>query len=158
MAAAAMLAHAHEVDGRVVAVQDGDTVTILDGARVQHRVRIAGIDAPEKGQPFGEAAKESLARLVHGRHVEARCPKRDRYGREVCSVFLGARDVGLEQVRGGYAWWYREYAREQTPDDRATYEAAESDARQARRGLWTDQAPQPPSTFRRQQARSRGAA
>ena len=116
LAAAAGLAHAHEVGGRVVAVQDGDTVTILDAARVQHRVRIAGIDAPEKSQAFGEVAKQSLARLVHGRHVEARCPKRDRFGREVCSVFLGAIDVGLEQVRGGYAWWYREYAREQTPD------------------------------------------
>jgi endonuclease YncB( thermonuclease family) len=156
-AAAAALAHAHEIDGRVVAVQDGDTVTILDAAQVQRRIRIAGIDAPEKGQAFGEAAKQSLARLVHGRRVEARCPKRDRYGREVCSVYLGARDVGLEQVRSGYAWWYREYAREQTPDDRASYEAAESDARQARRGLWHDPAPQAPATFRREQGRARGA-
>jgi len=154
--ALAGLAHAHEVEGRVVVVQDGDTVTILDAARVQHRVRIAGIDAPEKSQAFGEASKQSLARLVHGRHVEARCPKRDRFGREVCSVFLDARDVGLEQVRGGYAWWYREYAREQTPDDRATYEAAETDARDARRGLWKDPAPQPPSAFRRQQTRPPG--
>jgi endonuclease YncB( thermonuclease family) len=151
------LAHAHEVEGRVVAVQDGDTVTILDAARVQHRVRIAGIDAPEKSQAYGEASKQSLARLVHGRHVEARCPKRDRFGREVCSVFLGTRDVGLEQVRGGYAWWYREYAREQTPDDRATYEAAETDARESRRGLWKDPTPQPPSAFRRQQTRPPGA-
>jgi endonuclease YncB( thermonuclease family) len=155
--AGAGLVHAHEVGGRVVAVQDGDTVTILDADRVQRRVRIAGIDAPEKSQAFGEAAKQSLARLVHGRQVEARCPKRDRFGREVCSVYLGSRDVGLEQVRGGYAWWYREYAREQTPDDRATYEAAETDARQARRGLWNDPVPQPPAAFRRQQGRSRGA-
>jgi endonuclease YncB( thermonuclease family) len=155
--AGAGLVHAHEVGGRVVAVQDGDTVTILDADRVQRRVRIAGIDAPEKSQAFGEAAKQSLARLVHGRQVEARCPKRDRFGREVCSVYLGRRDVGLEQVRGGYAWWYRAYAREQTPDDRASYEAAETDARQARRGLWNDAAPQPPAAFRRQQSRSRGA-
>jgi endonuclease YncB( thermonuclease family) len=154
--AAAAFAHAQEVGGRVVAVQDGDTVTILDADRVQHRVRIAGIDAPEKSQAFGEAAKQSLARLVHGQRVDAHCPKRDRYGREVCSVYLGARDVGLEQVRSGYAWWYREYAREQTPADRAAYEAAEAEARQARRGLWTDPAPQPPSAFRRQQ-KPRGA-
>ena len=158
MAAAVGLVHAREVGGSVVAVQDGDTVTVLDGERVPHRIRIAGIDAPEKGQAFGQAAKERLARLVHGRHVEARCPKRDRYGREVCSVFLGTRDVGLEQVRGGYAWWYRDYAREQTLDDRANYEAAENDARQARRGLWFDPTPQPPAAFRRQQAKTRGAA
>jgi endonuclease YncB( thermonuclease family) len=154
--AAAAFAHAQEVGGRVVAVQDGDTVTILDADRVQHRVRIAGIDAPEKSQAFGEAAKQSLARLVHGQRVDVRCPKRDRYGREVCSVYFGARDVGLEQVRSGYAWWYREYAREQTPADRAAYEAAEAEARQARRGLWTDPAAQPPSSFRRQQ-KPRGA-
>jgi len=157
LAVAAGLAHAHAVEGRVVAVQDGDTVTILDAARVQHRVRIAGIDAPEKSQAFGEVSKQSLARLVHGRHVEAHCPKRDRFGREVCSVFLGARDVGLEQVRSGYAWWYREYAREQTPADRGTYEAAETDARAARRGLWNDPAPQAPSAFRRQQTKAPGA-
>lgn len=157
LAAAVALVHARELDGQVVAVQDGDTVTILDAARVQHRIRIAGIDAPEKGQAFGEAAKQSLAKLVHGRQVEARCPKRDRYGREVCSVYLGTRDVGLDQVRSGHAWWYREYAREQTPDDRVTYEAAESDARQARRGLWNDPAPQAPAAYRRQQAKARGA-
>src|SRR5262245_5873182 len=149
--AAAAFAHAHEVGGRVVAVQDGDTVTVLDAGRVQHRIRIAGIDAPEKSQAFGEASKQSLARLVHGQRVDAHCPKRDRYGREVCSVYLGTRDVGLEQVRAGFAWWYREYAREQTLDERAAYEAAEAEARQGRRGLWTDPAPQPPSTFRRQQ-------
>lgn len=157
LAAAAGFAHAHDVGGQVVAVQDGDTVTILDAAHVQHRVRIAGIDAPEKSQAYGEVSKQSLARLVHGRHVEAHCPKRDRFGREVCSVFLGTRDVGLEQVRGGYAWWYREYAREQTPDDRAIYETAETDAREARRGLWRDPAPQPPSAFRRQHTKARGA-
>jgi endonuclease YncB( thermonuclease family) len=162
IAAAAILATAgtacaNEVAGQVVAVQDGDTVTILDAAKVQHRIRLAGIDAPEKGQAFGEAAKESLARLVHGKRVDAHCPKRDRYGREVCSIFLGTRDVGLEQVRTGHAWWYRDYAREQTPDDRANYEAAESDARQARRGLWRDPTPQVPSAFRKQQ-RTRGAA
>lgn len=157
LAAAAGLASAHDVGGRVVAVQDGDTVTILDAARVQHRIRIAGIDAPEKSQAFGEVAKQSLARLVHGRHVEARCHKRDRFGRDVCSVFLGTTDVGLEQVRGGHAWWYRDYAREQRPADRTAYEAAETDARQARRGLWNDPAPEPPSAFRRQQSKPRGA-
>ena len=137
-----------------MAVQDGDTVTLLDGGRVQHRVRIAGIDAPEKGQPFGEAAKEGLSRLVHGRQVEARCRKRDRYGREVCALFVGTQDIGLEQVRSGLAWWYREYAREQTSDDRASYEAAELEARGARRGLWRDANPQPPSSWRKQQGKT----
>jgi endonuclease YncB( thermonuclease family) len=89
------------VEGRVVGVSDGDTITVLDDAKVQHRVRFAGIDAPEKGQAFGNASKESLSRLVFNKRIAARCHKRDRYGREVCAVFVGTSDVGLEQVRAG---------------------------------------------------------
>jgi endonuclease YncB( thermonuclease family) len=146
------------LEGRVVAVHDGDTVTLLDGARVQHRVRLAGIDAPERGQAFGTRSRENLARLVHGRRVEAHCPKRDRYGREVCSVFADGRDVGLEQVRSGLAWWYREYAREQRGDERTSYAAAEGEARSTGRGLWSEANPQAPWAWRRQNGSARRAA
>jgi endonuclease YncB( thermonuclease family) len=152
--ALATAAHGHEVEGLVISVQDGDTLTVLDQAKAQHRVRIAGIDAPEKAQPFGEASKASLAQLAFGKRVAARCHKHDRYGREVCSVYVAERDVGLEQVRNGLAWWYREYAREQTPHDRLTYEGAEREAREARRGLWRDANPQPPAEWRKQHGRS----
>ena len=94
----------------MVAVSDGDTITILDDAKTQHKIRFAGIDAPEKGQPFGERSKQNLSALVFQKRVEARCHKKDRYGREVCAVFVSLRDVGLEQIRAGMAWWYREYA------------------------------------------------
>jgi endonuclease YncB( thermonuclease family) len=150
--AAALVAgpsYGRDFDARVVGIQDGDTVTVLDAAKQQHRIRIAGIDAPEKAQAFGAAAKENLARLAFGQRADVRCNKRDRYGREVCSVYVGARDLGLEQVRSGHAWWYREYAREQAPDDRKVYETAESEARDARRGLWHDASPTPPWDWRR---------
>ncbi len=153
-ALAAQPSYARAFDGQVVGIQDGDTVTVLDSAKQQHRIRIAGIDAPEKAQTFGAAAKENLARLAFGKQADVRCSKRDRYGREVCNVYVGARDVGLEQVRSGHAWWYREYAREQAPEDRKSYETAESEARGARRGLWHDAAPTPPWDWRRQ---ARGA-
>lgn len=143
-----------DFDGRVVGIQDGDTVTVLDGAKQQHRVRIAGIDAPEKAQAFGASAKENLSRLAFGRQADVQCSKRDRYGREVCSVYVNARDVGLEQVRSGYAWWFREYAREQSPEDRKIYSGAESEARAARRGLWQDAVPTAPWDWRK---RARGA-
>jgi endonuclease YncB( thermonuclease family) len=156
-ALAAAPVYARDFDGRVVGIQDGDTVTVLDASNQQHRIRIAGIDAPEKAQAFGAAAKENLARLAFGRQADVRCSKRDRYGREVCNVYVGARDVGLEQVRSGHAWWYREYAREQVPDDRKVYETAESEARGARRGLWHDASPTPPWDWRRQ-ARSASQA
>jgi len=153
-ALAAVPALAHALEGRVVGIQDGDTLTVLDGARQQHRIRIAGIDAPEKAQAFGAAAKENLSRLAFGEQVDVRCNKRDRYGREVCNVYVSSRDVGLEQVRSGHAWWYREYAREQAVDERRSYEAAEQEARAAHRGLWRDAGPIPPWDWRRQ---SRGA-
>ena len=105
------------LQGRVVRIADGDTLTVLDGDQVQHRVRLAGIDAPEKAQPFGERSRQNLARLVAGRAVEIRWHKRDRYGRVVGQVWVvspdarcqGAGcpktlDAGLAQVTVGLAW------------------------------------------------------
>jgi endonuclease YncB( thermonuclease family) len=146
----ASAAHGRDFGGRVVGIQDGDTITVLDATKQPHRVRIASIDAPEKAQAFGESAKENLSRLAFGKQADVRCGKRDRYGREVCSVYVDARDLGLEQVRSGHAWWFREYAREQSVDDRKVYEAAESEARDARRGLWRDATPVAPWDWRRQ--------
>lgn len=131
------------------ALSDGDTITVLDEAKVQHKIRFAGIDAPEAKQSYGNASKESLSRLVFNKRVEARCHKRDRYGREVCAVFVGSRDVGLEQVHAGMAWWFREYAHEQTVADRGAYGGAEDAARAARRGLWKDAKPVAPWEWRR---------
>jgi endonuclease YncB( thermonuclease family) len=105
----------------VVGVSDGDTVTLLDHAKTQYKIRLHGIDAPEKGQEFGERSKESLSRLAFSREVTARCHKRDRYSREICKIMLGSTDVNLEQIRAGMAWWYREYAKEQLAEDRPTY-------------------------------------
>jgi hypothetical protein len=89
-----------------------------------------GIDAPEKGQAFGDRAKESLSRLVFDRQIEAHCHKRDYYGREVCKVMHAAADVNLEQIRAGMAWWYREYAKER--QDREDYAREEEGANAAR--------------------------
>lgn len=94
-------------------VPEGDTITVLDGAKTQHKVRFAGIDAPENGQAFGARSEQNLSAVVFQKRVEARCHKRDRYGHQACAVFVGLRDVGLEQIRASMAWWYREYAREQ---------------------------------------------
>jgi micrococcal nuclease len=76
--------------------------------------------------------------------VRAECHKRDRYGREVCKVLEGLIDTGLEHVRAGMAWWYRAYAKEQSPEDRQRYERAEEEARSKNVGLWRDPRPVPP--------------
>lgn len=146
--ALACTAYAETVSGRVVSVADGDTITVLDSDRVQHKIRLAGIDAPERKQAFGNRSKESLSDLVFGKTVNVETGKRDRYGRLVGKVLVNTQDVNLVQVERGMAWFYRQYQREQSPNDRKLYEAAEDAAKAGKRGLWRDVDPVPPWEFR----------
>jgi endonuclease YncB( thermonuclease family) len=140
--------HAVELRGKVVGVSDGDTVTVLDAERHQHKVRLAGIDAPEKAQAFGQASKTSLSDQIFGREVLVTWDKRDRYGRIIGKISVDYRDVCLGQVRRGMAWHYKQYARDQSPDDRGAYAEAEFAARAARVGLWQDVSPVAPWEWR----------
>lgn len=140
---------AETLTGRIIGVSDGDTITLLDSERVSHKIRVAGIDAPEKQQPFGVKAKTSLSGLAYNRTAEAECRKIDRYRRKVCVVFVSGKDVGLEQIKAGMAWWYQQYAKEQTRQERIDYERAESLAMQHRYGLWNSKNPMPPWEWRR---------
>lgn len=135
---------ADTLKGRVVRILDGDTLAVLDSAKREHLVRIAGIDAPEPGQANYETSRQHLGSLVIGKMVTVEWRKRDRYGRLVGKVSADLDDVGLQQVRAGQAWWYRDSAHEQTAFDRSRYESAEQDARLARRGLWNGSRPIPP--------------
>jgi endonuclease YncB( thermonuclease family) len=126
---------------------------MLDRETRQHKIRRAGVDVREKGQAFGDRSKESLSRLVFDRQVEAHCHKKDRYGREVCKVMRGATDVNLEQIRGGMAWWYCEYAKEQMPQEREECAREEEGAKVSRVGLWKDPKPVPPWEWRLRQPR-----
>ena len=143
------IAQADTLSGRVVAVHDGDTITVLDTNRTQHKIRLAGIDAPELKQAFGSRSKQNLSRWIYNRQVIVDWNKHDRYGRMLGVVLADGHDVNLEQVRAGMAWWYRQYAKEQTPDDRQLYERAENEARAAKRGLWVDANPVPPWKWRK---------
>jgi len=135
--------------GKVVGVADGDTITVLDEQQSQHKIRLAGIDCPEKAQPFGQNAKQSLSDLVFGRLVTVEWQKLDRYKRVLGKVLVEGRDVNLEQVRLGLAWHYKKYDREQEPYDRASYSQAEIKARMSNRGLWSDPEPIPPWDWRK---------
>jgi endonuclease YncB( thermonuclease family) len=154
---ATSISAASVLEGTVVNVADGDTITVLDSDKVQHRVRIAGIDAPEKGQAFGNASRKRLGELVARKDVRIEFKKHDRYGSIVGKVLVTPRDcltcgktldVGLAQVTTGMAWWYRKYAHEQSPEDQGRYEFAEQEAKAKRSGLWQDKNPQPPWEFR----------
>ena len=103
------------ITGKVVAVADGDTITVLDANKVQHKIRLGGIDAPEKAQPYGQTSKQSLSDLVYGKTVMVDTDKTDRYGREVGKVLVDGVDANLEQLKRGMAWHYKAYQREQSP-------------------------------------------
>jgi len=146
-----LIAHglaAETIRGKVVKIADGDTLTILDARRQEHRIRLNGIDAPERKQAHYETSRQNLAKLSFGKAVIVEWHKRDVYGRLVGKVEADRQDVGLAQLRAGQAWWFRRYANEQTMFDRSRYEAAELDARRNRRGLWKTGRPTPPWEWR----------
>jgi len=139
--------------GRVVRVTDGDTIVVLDDNNSQHKIRLQGIDAPERGQAYGTKSKEHLSDSVAGKFVVVEYEKRDRYERILGKVLLSGEDMNLEQIRAGLAWHYKKYQNEQTPSDRDLYSEAENEARDAGRGLWHDPEPIPPWEYRKSNRR-----
>lgn len=155
----ALPALGHQLTGRVVAVADGDTITVLDAARHPVKIRLSGIDAPEKKQPYGTRARQHLSELVFGKVVEIDWQKHDRYGRiigrviapeEHCAATICAMtvDAGLAQLTAGLAWHYKQYAKEQPRAERERYAAAEQEAHIKHLGLWADPRPVPPWDWR----------
>ena len=144
-----------QFNGRIIHVADGDTVTLLTESKQKIRIRISGIDAPEKAQPYGNRSKQNLERLAHSKDAFADCPKKDKYKRHVCKVLVDNIDVGLQQIRDGFAWWYRAYSNEQSAEARTAYENAEIAASKAAIGLWKDDSSVPPWEWRKSQKRLR---
>lgn len=134
--------------GPVIGISDGGTITVLDADLQQRKIRLAGIDAPENKQPFGMVSRQRLADRIFGREVIADCPRRDKYRRELCTIFLNGEDQNLAQIQAGMAWWYRHYAHEQEPAQARRYERAEREALAAAQGLWRDPDPVPPWEWR----------
>lgn len=141
--ALASLAAYADFTGKVVAVADGDTITVLRD-KEQVKIRLVEIDAPEKKQPFGNKSKQSLSDLCFNKTATLADKGKDRYGRTLARVRCDGVDANAEQVRRGMAWVYRKY----TPKNSSLY-AVESEAKAARRGLWADAAPMPPWDWRR---------
>lgn len=141
-------ARADTISGRVVGISDGDTITVLEAQRLPRNVRLAGIDAPEMGQPFGQASKANLSRPIFKKVVAVEYTKTDRCGRLIGKVLLDGRDMNLQQVSDGMAWHFKRYQNEQSYDDRQLYATTEQMARAERNGLWKDPRPVPPWEWR----------
>lgn len=137
------------LEGRVVGVADGDTITVLDASKTQHRVRLVGIDAPEKSQAYGSKSKQSLSNMVYGKKVTVLWDKQDRYKRILGKVLTDWGDVNLAQIEDGMAWHYKRYMNDQPIKDQMSYDDAERTARHLRKGLWADASPTPPWVWRR---------
>jgi len=135
-------APAGDLRGHVTRVRDGDTIELRRGGETV-RVRVFGVDCPERGQPWSSRARQFTASLVGDREVVIRVKDHDKYGRTVGEVILGdGRNLGEELVRAGLAWHYRQYSHD------PTLARLEAEARAARRGLWADPHPTPPWEFR----------
>jgi len=142
-----------ELRGKVIHVDDGDTVVLLDEGRKRHKIRLTDIDAPETpkdnqgkaGQPFSNASSRNLASLAKGHNATALCYEEDHYERAVCRLMVDGRDLNLEQVRAGLAWANASNPR-YVRDARAFQ--YEKEARQGKRGLWADPKPIPPWVWR----------
>lgn len=141
-------AFAEVLIGKVVGVSDGDTITLIDAGKTQYKIRLVGIDAPEKAQPYGQVSKRNLSELIYGKEVHVEWSKKDRYLRTLGKIILDGQDVCLEQVKRGMAWHYKKYQRDQTKEDQVLYSEAETKARSAKLGLWADPNPIEPSVFR----------
>lgn len=141
---------AQTIRGKIVSIADGDTVTLLDAQQVQHKIRLSGIDAPEKRQAFGDKSKAALSECAFGKMADVEANKKDRYGRWVGKVIVMNKDCNLRQIELGLAWHYKQYEREQDVDDRSIYADAEYRAQIEKVGLWSEAGQTPPWKFRKQ--------
>jgi len=131
------------VEGRVIHIADGDTFTMVLDDHTQERVRLQGIDAPERSQAFANRSRQALGRLIYHKHVKVYFKRRDQYGRILGTVYTDdSTNVNLEMVKQGYAWHYKRYS-----SDKALAEA-ERQARRRHLGLWKDPHPQAPWLWR----------
>lgn len=129
--------------GKLVKVLDGDTVEVLHNGRAE-RIRLNGIDTPEKGQPFGNKAKQFVLDVAAGETVKVNATDRDRYGRTIGEIILpGNQSLNRLLVKEGYAWWYRQYSDDQSLGKLEKMAQAEG------KGLWAGADPIPPWEWRK---------
>jgi len=145
---------AAQISGYVIAIADGDTLTLLTADKERVKVRLAEIDTPEKKQPYGQRARQELAGMAFNQTAQINVLDTDRYGRVVGRVLVNDLDVNAELVRRGAAWVYRDYLK------RTDLLPLEAEARRLRKGLWALPAAErmPPWQWRKEQRENRATA
>ena len=142
--------YAETLQGLVIKVADGDTITVLDANKQQHKIRLNWIDAPESKQAFGQVSKKYLDEMVYKKNVTIEYEKKDMYGRILGFIKIDGKNVNLEMVKAGMAWHYEHFAKNATD-----YAEAQKQAKLEKKGLWKDPNPIPPWDFRKNAKNSR---
>jgi endonuclease YncB( thermonuclease family) len=140
---------------RLVRVFDGDSMLMRNPEGETLKMRIAGIDAPEKSQPFADPARDRLGELLQHGPLEVAILKKDVYGRWLASIRVADKDIGQLLLEEGHVWFFRRYQSDLTTEQKRLYDSAEKMARDARRGLWADTIPLPPWEFRQRSREAR---
>lgn len=161
-AAAAREAALESLEGRALDVQDGDSFVFQGDNGTRLKIRVSGIDAPEREQPFADASRRYLGALLRGRRLRIEPIKRDVYDRMVARVIVldgepPERDAGLALLDAGLAWYFRRYRSDMPPGEATRYWQAETAAREARAGLWRDGPKEAPWDFRTRMRRGEAA-
>ena len=144
-----LVSFAEELIGKVIKVSDGDTITVLDSNNQKHKIRLKGIDAPESQQTYGDISTQSLSELVYDKEVFVNWDKKDKYYRILGKVIVDGNDANYEQLTKGLAWYYKQYEKDLSDEDKKRYSEAEEWARNYTEGLWADSNSIPPWEFRR---------
>lgn len=134
--------------GKVIGIADGDTITILIEGNIPVKIRLAGIDCPEKNQAFGGRAKKTLSDKVFGNIVRVETRGKDAYDRVIGVVRLGDEDINEYLITQGVAWHFKRYVKQQPTEEATRYDAAETKAKNEKRGLWIQESPTAPWDFR----------
>ena len=134
---------AAEIPVKVVQITDGDTVGVIDAEKNYFKVRLSGIDAPERKQAFSDKSKEALAAKVFDKNIILDESGKDRYGRTLGVLLVDGRNINREMVAEGWAWQFVRY------DQSVELRTAEDAAKQKRLGLWADPAPIAPWDYRK---------
>lgn len=142
-------AQASVIQGKVVSVFDGDTVTVVDSEKNKHRIRLAQIDAPEQKQPFGPAARKHVSQLLLGKEVEAHIQEIDSKGNQLGTIYLDGENINMQIIDAGYAWAF------DTNISNSAYSINQIQAKEAGVGLWADKNPIPPWEWRKQETEKR---
>lgn len=124
--------YCQQIQGKVIKIIDGDTITLLTYSNSQIKIRLNAIDAPEKKQPFGTKSKQYLADMIFSKNVTVQTFGNDRYGRIIGDIYYNNVNVNYEMVKAGYAWMYRKYSNDINLD------SLESAAKEKKLGLWSD--------------------